>query len=174
MTSKIALLVALTASLGFVGTSIAADGTINFTGTITDNACTVDTGSANQTVNLGTVSSTTFTGAGVTAAPTRFNINLTNCPAAVTTASVRFDGATSAANNQILALSSGQTATNVGVALYEQDSSTLIPIASKTADRPITATGPNVLTYIAKYYATATPVTAGTANSSATFTIGYN
>lgn len=169
MKSKFAVLVAITASLGFIGTTTAADGTINFTGTITDNACTVDTGSSNQTVNLGTVSSKTFT-----AAPTRFNINLTSCPAAVTSASVRFDGATSAANNQILALNSGQTATNVGVALYEQDSTTLIPIASKSADRPITAAGPNVLTYIAKYYATATPVTAGTANSTATFTIAYN
>lgn len=174
MKSKLGVLVVLTASLGFVGTTIAADGNITFTGTITDNACTVDTGSANQTVNLGTVSSTAFTAAGVTAAPTRFNINLTNCPAAVTTANVRFDGRTAAANSQILALSAGQTATNVGVALYEQDSSTLLPIASKSADRPITAAGPNVLTYIAKYYATATPVTAGTANSAATFTIGYN
>ncbi|EJL89943.1 fimbrial protein [Pantoea sp. GM01] len=174
MKSKLALLVAITASLGIVGTSTAADGTINFTGTITDNACTVDTGSANQTVNLGTVSTKTFTGAGVTASPTRFTINLTSCPATVTSASVRFDGATSSANNQILALNSGQTATNVGVALYEQDSSTLIPIASKSVDRPITATGPNVLTFIAKYYATATPVAAGSANSTANFTIAYN
>ncbi|MBA4823475.1 fimbrial protein [Pantoea ananatis] len=152
----------------------AADGTINFTGSITDTACKVDTSSASQTVNLGTISSTSFGAAGATAAPTRFTINLTSCPAAVKSASVRFDGATANGNNAILGLSSGQTATNVGVGIYEQDSTTLIPVGSASSSKPLSTTATNSLTYIAKYVATATPVTAGSANSSAAFTIAYN
>jgi len=154
--------------------AFSADGTINFTGNITDTACTVDPASASQTVNLGTVASTAFSAAGSTASPTRFTINLSSCPAAVASANVRFDGTTSNANNSVLALNSDQTATNVGVAIYEQDSSTQIPVGNASANKTLSSSGPNTLTYIAKYYATATPVTAGTANSTATFTIAYN
>nr|WP_241391464.1 fimbrial protein [Serratia proteamaculans]ULG18709.1 fimbrial protein [Serratia proteamaculans] len=169
------LALALTTTLaGYSTMLLAADGTINFTGNITDTACTVDTASTNQTVNLGTVATTAFSAAGSTASPTRFTINLNTCPAAVKSANVRFDGNTNSANSNILALNSDQTATNVGVALYEQNSSTLIPVGNPTENVTLSSTNSNTLTYIAKYYSTATPVTAGTANSTATFTIAYN
>jgi P pilus assembly protein, pilin FimA len=152
----------------------AVDGTINFVGNILDTACTVDTASANQTVTLGNVASSSFTATGSTAAATRFTIVLTNCPATVTGASVRFDGAVSPANNTILALNAGQTATNVGIALYDQNNTTQIPIGTPSASVPVSTTAANTLTFFARYYATATPVGAGTANSTATFTITYN
>ncbi|MGP2446641.1 fimbrial protein [Pantoea ananatis] len=152
----------------------AYDGTINFTGSVTDTACTVDAASANQTVNLGNISSSSFGSAGSTAAATRFTIDLTGCPAAAKSASVRFDGTVAKGNSSILSLSSGQTATNLGVGIYQQDSSTLIPIGSSTPSIPLTSSGTNSLTYIAKYYAISTPVAAGTANATATFTIAYN
>ncbi len=66
----------------------AADGTINFTGEIIDSACTVSTTSADQTVVLGTVSNKAFSAAGDTAAATAFQIDLTDCPATVTSATV--------------------------------------------------------------------------------------
>lgn len=152
----------------------AADGTINFTGNITDQACTVDTASANQTVNLGNVSAKAFAAAGDVAAPTKFSINLTNCPQTVTQARVKFDGTTNSTNQTILALSSGQTATNVGVALYEADSTTQIPVASASASQTITTVGPNVLNFVAKYMATTASVGTGTANAVTNFTVNYN
>lgn len=154
--------------------SIAADGTINFTGNIIDTACTLDTNSANQTVILGNVSSKAFNAAGSTAAPTKFNITLTTCPAAATSAKVTFDGTESSANPNILALNAGQTAGGVGVALYEQNGSTPVPLEAVSQSQPLVSTGPNTLTYVAKYMATAATVTAGTANATSTFTIIYN
>lgn len=43
--------------------AFAADGTIHFTGSITDQTCKVDTGSQNLPVNLGNVAQTALNGA---------------------------------------------------------------------------------------------------------------
>ncbi|WP_370567863.1 fimbrial protein, partial [Enterobacter cloacae complex sp. P4RS] len=67
-----------------------ADGTIQFTGNITTDACTVDATSAGtQTANLGTIASTAFTSSGDAAGSAPFQILLTACPATVTSVSVR-------------------------------------------------------------------------------------
>lgn len=171
---KLSLFVSVVTSALISSAAFAADGTINFTGNVTDTACTVDTASANQTVKLGTVAVSSFAAAGATAAPTRFSINLTNCPATAKTANIRFDGPVASGNSSILSLSSGQTAGNLGVGLYQQDSTTLIPIGSSTPSVTLTTTGTNTLTFIAKYYAISTPVGVGTANATATFTVSYN
>lgn len=168
-------LIGLTAIIGLHGAANAADGTINFTGTITDVACTVDTSSASQTVNLGTVSSKAFTASGSTAAPTRFGITLTNCPATATKASVKFSGPTNSANTSILALTSGSdTATGVGIGIYEQDATTLIPVGSTSASKTLSSDANTTLNYIAKYVSTAASVGTGTANATSDFTIVYN
>lgn len=172
MRIKNSVLAAAIVSLGFASSAFAADGTINFIGNITDTACQVTAANASQDVTLGTVASSAFTNAGDTAAATKFTIKVSSCPDTVTSASVRFDGEPSAANNQILALTSGQTATNVGIGLYESDSTTLIGLQNDSAPQTLVQ-GDNNLTYVAKYYATATGVTAGTANASTTFTITY-
>ncbi|MDF7788623.1 fimbrial protein [Pantoea stewartii] len=156
------------------GSASAADGTINFTGKIADTACTVDPASANQTVNMGEVAASSFKSAGATASAARFTINLTNCPAAATSASVRFDGPLASGNGNLLALSSGQTATNVGVGIYEQDSNTLIPVGSASAPVKLSSASINALNFIAKYVSTAEKVSAGSANAAATFTVAYN
>lgn len=165
----------LLAGAAFVSAAHAADGTINFTGTITDAACTVTPGSASQNVALGTVSSTGFKAAGDTSAPTRFDIVLTACPAALTSASVKFDGLTHADNRSLLALSgAGTLATGVGVALFEDNSTTLIPVATGSASKTLNVGSDTTLSYIAKYMATTPTVTAGPANAVSDFTIAYN
>ena len=179
---KIALISAML-SLSALQAANAADGVIKFTGTITGTACVVDPSAIAQPVDLGTVSTAAFSGGngataafsggnGATAAAKRFNIVLKSCPASVTSASIRFDGATNTANPSILALTSGQTATNVGVAIYEQDSATLIPVGSSSASVTLLEDVNNTLTYFAKYMATGT-VGAGTANASTSFTVTY-
>ena len=162
--------------------SHAADGKINFTGKILDAACTIDTSTANQTVNLGNVPKSSFSAAGDVAAATHFSIVLNNCPAAVTSASVKFDGAADAADTSILALNSGETAKGVGVAFYEEDGVTAIPLATQSksiklatdAEKALeTAANSNKLSFIAKYKATQAAVVAGTANATSDFTITY-
>jgi P pilus assembly protein, pilin FimA len=159
----------------FASAANAADGTINFTGSITDAACTVDSNSASQNVNLGTVSSKVFGAVGATASPTNFTIKLTSCPSTVTGASVKFDGTSDTTNTQLLKLASASTAKGVGVAIYEKDASTLVPMHSQSSRQTIdSAQTTNTLAFVAKYMSTADAVTAGTANASTDFTIVYN
>jgi len=176
---KSIIALSLMASYMLASAANAADGTINFTGSIISSACTVNTASASQTVNLGNVNSTAFgSTVGTTAAATQFSINLTNCPSSVTSASVKFDGTENATNSSILALSSGETATGVGVALYEADGSTVLPLqtASNSITIPTASSGTSsaTLNFVAKYMSTASSVTAGTADATTEFTIVYN
>ena len=169
---KLALISAIV-SLSALQATYAADGVINFNGTITGTACVVDPSAISQPVELGTVSTAAFSGgSGATAAAKRFNIVLKSCPASVTSASVRFDGTTNTTNPSILALTTGQTATNVGVAIYEQDSATLIPVGTSSASVALQEDIDNTLTYFAKYMATGV-VGAGSAKSSTSSTVTY-
>jgi major type 1 subunit fimbrin (pilin) len=154
--------------------ALAADGNIIFTGSITDSACKVYTASANQTVNMGTVATSSFGAAGATAGAARFSISMMDCPASAKTASIRFDGPVHSGNSSVLSLSSGQTAKNLGVVLYQIDSTTPIPIGSPTPSVQLTTSGTYTFDFIAKYFALSTPVGAGTANANATFTVAYN
>ncbi|WP_336777771.1 fimbrial protein [Pantoea sp. USHLN256] len=157
----------------------AADGKINFTGTILDSACTIDTNTANQTVNLGKIPKSSFNAAGAVAAATRFSIMLNNCPAAVTSASIKFDGNADSSDTNILALNSGQTAKGVGIAFYEEDGITAIPLATQSKSITLdTSAGEepansNKMTFVAKYKAMQASVVAGTANATSDFTITY-
>lgn len=164
----------LAAALACSTAAQAADGTINFTGNITTAACTIDTASATQTVNLGTITASTFTGtAGVAVAPTRFTIALSACPDTLTSATVKFDGTANSTNSNLLALSSGQGATGVGIGIYESNGTTLIPLQTAAAAVSFTS-GAASVSYIAKYVSTAASVTAGSANAVTNFTIAYN
>lgn len=69
-------------SLFFGAQAYAANGngTIHFTGEIIDSTCEVSTGTKNQTVDLGKVNKSTFTGVGSMASVQAFQIDLLNCP----------------------------------------------------------------------------------------------
>jgi major type 1 subunit fimbrin (pilin) len=173
MNKKIIVL-AILAGSAFTSVAQAADGTVNFTGTITDTACTVSTATKNQTVDLGNVSKTAFAAAGDTAAPTKFSIVLQNCPTTVTNASVKFDGPIDSANSNLLALTAGTgIAQGVAVGIYEQDASTLIPIATASASKALSSTADTTFDFIAKYVATSATVVQGPANAATNFTISY-
>lgn len=162
--------------LGTCNAALAADGTINFTGSILDSGCTVDTGSASQTVDLGQLAKSSFTGAGSTAGSARFDIVVSECPDTVHSAAVTFDGSSDPANPSLLALTAGaETANGVGVALYEVNGSTLIPMhaASRYLTLDTSAGSSNTLSFVAKYMATTESVSAGQADAATSFTIVY-
>ncbi|MGC5890092.1 fimbrial protein [Enterobacter roggenkampii] len=155
------------------GNVLAADGTIHFTGSITDQTCTVDTGSQNLPVDLGNVAQTALNGAaGMKAAPTRFTLSLSDCPDTVTGANVKFDGTSDGVNQNLLALDSGAgIATGVGIEIADRNG-TAIPLHTASTDYPLAA-GTNSLDFIARYVSTGTAVTTGTANGTSQFTINY-
>ncbi|WP_313448766.1 fimbrial protein [Atlantibacter hermannii] len=172
MTSKLTLAVVL-AAMSMSASVLAADGTVNFTGTITDKACTVDTGSKNQTVDMGTVATTAFGAKGDTAAAKSFTIKLTTCPTDVTTngAAVRFDGMAKDGDPSVLALDAASVATDVGIQI--KDNANKVVRLFENSSVYTLVQGDNNLNFTARYISTADTVGAGTANSSAQFTIIY-
>lgn len=153
--------------------AFADDGKINFVGEITDDACTVTNTVSNPlVVTLGTVSKTAFAD-NATAAPTKFNIELTDCPASVTSAAVKFDG--KAANNDSTALAlTDETGVATGVGLQITDAKNVVVPLHTASSAYTLATGTNKLGFVARYLKVGTAVTSGPANSTSNFTIVYN
>lgn len=174
----IAVLMSLTA-FG-AANAVAADGTVNFIGTITGAGCDSSVESAGVTtgdVTMGNVAKTAFTGVGSTAggsaSATAFNILLRNCPSTATSATVKFDGTPYAGNNSIIALTSGSgTADGVGIQL--SDSTGVLSIGTPSSRYTLTTgTTTNTLPFIARYIQTKATVVEGAANSVVTFTVNY-
>lgn len=160
--------------------TFAADGTINFKGNIIDSACTVDLDGAGATtmdVLMGDVNKTSFTGVGSTAggsaSATKFNILLKDCPETATTASVKFDGIAYSGDNTVLALTD-ETGVATGVGIQLSDSAGVLPLFTNSAAYTLTTgSTTNTLDFYARYIQKAATVTAGPANSVATFTVNY-
>ncbi len=172
-------LIAVALVAGICSTAaMADDGEIKFVGAITDDACTVvNPVGTPLTVTLGTVSRSSFTSSGDTASPTQFAIKLTGCPAALNgkTAKVKFDGLALDGDNKVLALTQeAGVAKNVGIQL--SDSTNAVVSLFEPSSAYALKTGDNTLDFVARYYATANnaAITAGPANSTATFNIIYN
>ncbi len=163
-----------TTSIFVANNALAADGTIDFTGEIIDNACELAAGSDALKVNLGKVSKTALPSAGVTAAATKFTIKLINCPATVSTASVKFDAESYSGDDTVIALKQESgVATGVGIQITD-DANTVVPLFTASKNYPLKEDGENNLDFIARYIAKTDSVTAGLANANATFTINYN
>lgn len=164
-------------AVALLSSSVAAfadDGKIDFVGSITDDACTIVNNMTNPLiVTLGTVSRTAFTGAGSTAAPTKFTIALTNCPSSVNSAVVKFDGLADSTVNSILALTPDSgVATGVGIQLTDNNN-VVVPLYTASSAYTLQS-GANNLDFVARYYATEDLVESGSANSTSNFTIVYN
>lgn len=155
--------------------AFAAGGQVNFQGEIIDAGCTiVNTPSNPLTVTLGSVAKTEFTGAGSTAAATKFTLQLTNCPATVHNAMVKFDGTNVSGDTSVLALTQESgVATGVGIQLSD-DANTVLPLFTSSKAYPLSSTADNNLEFVARYIATSSTVTAGPANSTADFSVTYN
>lgn len=172
MTKKLTLAVLL-ATIGMSSSVLASDGTVKFTGIITDKACTVDTASKDQTVDLGTVAKTAFAAKGDVAAAKSFVIKLKTCPTDVTTngAAVRFDGAAKGGDASILDLDTTSVATDVGIQIKDAKN-TVVKLFENSSVYKLVE-GDNDLNFTARYISTSDTVGAGSANSSAQFTIIY-
>jgi major type 1 subunit fimbrin (pilin) len=132
---------------------------------------------ANVAVSLGTHAASEFTSAlGSTTAGIDFPIRLTNCPAGMNRIAYQIDPTTAIVpntGNTVVVLSSGSTATGVGVQLL--DPATGAPLALMSQQTIAASGGTYTINLRARYYRTTTaPIGGGSANAAMTFTITYN
>ena len=169
--------------------AMAADGTVNFTGKITDSICSVAPESVNMTVPLGKVSKNAFPAVGSGSTVAKFTINLRDCPAGTNKAKVTFSGAgvpgnIAAAEGLLKVNNSGSTVEAAkGVGIEIGDANGLkIPLGAASSEY-ILGAGDNNLKFQARYvsFFPVTPtapstdaLTAGPADGTAQFSIAYN
>ncbi|HAT1577805.1 TPA: fimbrial protein [Raoultella ornithinolytica] len=152
-------------------------GQIEFSGSITDTSCDIDSNSASQVIDLGKWASNFFTGAGSETTKTAFHIKVKDCPASVTKVAVLFDGTRDSNNSNLLAVNGG--AQGVAIKLYEDDRATPINLGTVSRDQMVLAgaggasTGTADLEFFADYISTSA-VSAGAANGTANFNMVYN
>jgi major type 1 subunit fimbrin (pilin) len=175
--NKNLIAIAFTAAAALSASNVFAEaGTVNFTGEILDAACTVDVGSQNQTVDLGTYNKSEFTAAGDVTAAKKFDIILKDCPTSVTSAKVRFDGTPDLTDSTLLAIdtSVAGAATGVAINLMTADMTQLPLHDENSYSYTLSSTADNTLNFYAQYKSTAAAVTAGPADSVANFSVIYN
>lgn len=152
-------------------------GQIEFSGSITDTSCDIDSNSASQVIDLGKWASNFFTGAGSETTKTAFHIKVKDCPASVTKVAVLFDGTRDSNNSNLLAVNGG--AQGVAIKLYEDDRATPINLGTVSRDQTVLAgaggasTGTADLEFFADYISISA-VSAGAANGTANFNMVYN
>lgn len=171
----IAVALAATAVLS-ASNAFAASGTVKFSGSILEDACVPSITAPNGTVDLGEHAKTDFKAANDTTSPVSFVIKLDSCPAAVTSATVMFEGDADGTNSSLLAITAETgSATGVGINLMTADKADL-PLGGTNSYQYTLKEAPesNDLTFYAQYKATTADVTGGPANSSANFTVDYN
>lgn len=145
-----------------------------FTGgpTFTAAACVT----SNVLVDLRSHKNTEFSGIGTTTAPTSFQIGLNHCPAGLNRIQYRVDAVTAVAdaNRSVVSLDAASGARGVGVQLLDGQGNVL-PLGSNLtlAGYNPAVGGSYAIALQARYYQTAAPVTAGSANTSVTFTLTY-
>lgn len=166
-------------ALSVLSTSVlsahAADGTINFAGSVIEPACTTTASNAN--VAMGSISKSALSSVGATSQGKPIAITLSACPAVAKTATITFSGTPDATNSNLLkvtAADSNTAAGGIGIAIYEENGSTIIPLNTASASKTLSDTNDTIYNFIAKYMATSATISGGDANSSLSYTINYN
>ncbi|SDD37912.1 Fimbrial protein [Cupriavidus sp. YR651] len=130
---------------------------------------------ASFTVDLGAHRSSELKGQGSFTSAKDFSIALDNCPAGITSIQYRLDPATTTldAANAVVALDSASTANGIGVQLLDNAGNALALGNAISFAGITTGGGAFRIPLKARYYQTGGVVTAGTANTSMTFTLTY-
>jgi type 1 fimbria pilin len=139
--------------------------------TFTASTCSVSTGSKNVTVTLPPVASNAFGAVGATAGTTQFGINLTGCKSNLDVSATLSTTNPYAGANGVIAPTAGY-ASGVGIQILQPNGST--PVTFDTAFPTGTTNGANyTFNLYARYYQTATTVTPGQVQATATYTLTY-
>jgi len=166
-------------AMAAANTATAADGTINFTGEIVANTCTI-ANNGNVTVALPKISANHFTAGTERAGQTAFNIALSDCTPAEGTVAVRFTGdATQIDTISGLFKNNSTDATpakNVAVAVYDSADTLIKTAGNSSAPVNVAADGTASIPLTAWYQATTagTPVTVGPVTATGGIELVYN
>lgn len=159
-----------------VGTlSYASDdglGTVNITGFIHDNTCTVST--TDLQITLGNASDKQLEPAGKSANRVKFTLGLKDCGSAASNVAVTFVGTAAAPGSPLIALDNPPgAATGLGIALLD-DQKNPLPVNSSSRNYPLTPSATTAsLDFYAQYTSFTDSVTAGPASASVTFNLTY-
>lgn len=170
---KAMLTAAVLFSAAYTAGVFAADGELNFTGEITETACQVDSKSIQ--VPLGKVAASALTGKGSTVSRTVFDLVVSQCPASIKGASIKFDGNSAIPGDySALALNQAEdSAKGVGIQLMDVKDRVL-KLHQASSEYQLASDVANTLPFSARYIALEDKVTAGKADAVANFTINYN
>ena len=112
------LLIAMAAA-----TAQAADGQVEFTGVVNDNACTINSESVKKSVDMGQVRIADFpntVGAVATSGATPFSISLENCSGStLKNASIKFSGQQSGTDATVLGMTGENQVSGVGIQIND-------------------------------------------------------
>jgi major type 1 subunit fimbrin (pilin) len=150
-------------------------GTVTFTGSLTASTCTISALTQNQTVTLPTLPITQFsnTPVGSFAGAKSFSFTLTGCGTA-TKATASFDVSPQLDTTTGALINTG-TATGIEVQLVNDPDLTAITIGAQTsyAESAAITSGAATLNYAARYYQSATSVSAGSVSTSVQYSMSY-
>lgn len=145
---------------------------IRMTATLVANSCTVSSDSKAINVDMGRWASKQFA-MSRQGAPVPFSINLEDCGAGTSGVTLVFNGITDAVDNTLLAINGTDAAKNIGIAILDGKKNRL-PVGKASEVYSIAANEKRIpLQFFGQYVATSLPVTPGTANADATFTLEY-
>ncbi len=175
------LLIAMAAA-----TAQAADGQVEFTGVINDNACTINSESVKKSVDMGQVRIADFANTvGATAGETPFSISLENCSGStLKNASIKFSGQQSATDATVLGMVGSNQVKGLGIQIADARTGDKLPLNTASTDyvlRPQSNTFDFTASYVRlvadKQGAEGAPDTrgigTGTVNALATFDVTY-
>ncbi|EFA6392905.1 fimbrial protein [Escherichia coli] len=135
-------------------------------------ACVLSTDSINKTVSLGVWSARQFEQTPSALPMTRFTINLENC-GPTPAVKVSWTGKADIINSKLFSLTEDSTAKNVAVELLDWNRNRIPPgYTTPYYSFEMNASAVSIPFYV-RYVRTGNNVTAGTANSLATFTLDY-
>ncbi|ELY2854899.1 fimbrial protein [Cronobacter dublinensis] len=176
MRKKLCLMMLAGALAMNAASALAADGTIKFTGKITDQACEIDDDDKVLDVDMGVYSVKQFNATvGVKTPPIPVKIKLKNCPVVEEGENPHFSiyltGDADPVNKDYLKVADGG-ATGVAIVITD-DEGTLIPMNQFSARKFEITDATMDLNLIAYYESTATTIGAGAANGTTDITFDY-
>jgi len=119
-------------------TAQAADGQVEFTGTINDNACTINSESVKKAVDMGQVRIADFpntVGAVATSGATPFSISLENCSGStLKNASIKFSGQQSGTDATVLGMTGDNQVSGVGIQINDARTGNKLPLNTASND----------------------------------------
>jgi major type 1 subunit fimbrin (pilin) len=157
------------------GAANATDGTVNFTGEITSQTCTIEgttSGTSTKTVALPKLSASSLAATGQTAGRTAFTLALTACTG--TSATVHFEqrAAVDAATGNLINQTAGGSNAQIQIL-----NASFAPINLQTNSGSLTTAVTNeaaTLQFYAQYIAATAPATPGKVTSNVQFSMDYN